>query len=216
MPKMLSTLIQVGLPQGSFAVERTAGRGLPVRRAGRQLVDRPRACRRGRLHHALELSAAPDRREGRTCARRGLHGRREAERGRSGQRVHPRRDHRRRRPSRGRLQPRVGRRSRRRRGDRLTSRRRHGVVHGLDPCRQARQRARGADRQARHPRARRQVGERHPRRCRLREGRRGRRGQVLPELGPDLLRAHAHAGAPVTARRGRGDRREDGRDVRDR
>ena len=75
------------------------------------------------------------------------------------------------------------------------------------------QRARRADGQARHPRARWQVGERHPRRCRLREGRRRRRGQVLPELGPDVLRAHAHAGAAVAARRSRGDRGEDGRDV---
>ena len=45
--------------------------------------------------HAVELPAAPDRREGRAGARRRLHGRAEAERGRAAQRVRPRRDHRR-------------------------------------------------------------------------------------------------------------------------
>ena len=77
-------------------------------------------------------------------------------------------------------------------------------------------RARIADGQARHARARRQVGEHHPRRRRLREGRRRRRRQVLPELRPDVLGAHPHAGAARPPRRGRGHRREDRRDLHDR
>ena len=65
---------------------RAAGDGLrrngPGRRArslggaGRQLAGRARAGRRGRLHHAVELPAAPDLREGRAGARRRLLGRR--------------------------------------------------------------------------------------------------------------------------------------------
>ena len=47
-----------------------------------------------RRDHALELPAAPDRREGRPRARRRLHGRAEAERGRAAERLHPRRGHR--------------------------------------------------------------------------------------------------------------------------
>ncbi len=141
-------LIQVGLPQGNFAVQRAARRGLPVRGAGRQLARRSRAGRRRRLHHAVELPAAPDRGQGRAGAGRRLHGRAEAERGRAAQRVHARRDHRRGRPARRRVQPRDRRRPGGRRGDRRAPRRRHGVVHRLDPRRQARQRARRADGQA--------------------------------------------------------------------
>ena len=55
--------------------------------------------------------------------------------------------------------------------------------------------------QARGPRARRQVRQhppRRPRRRRLRGRRPRRRGQGLPELGPDLHRPHPHARAPPT------------------
>ena len=77
-----------------------ARRGVPVRGAGRQLARRARARRRRRLHHAVELPAAPDRRQGRACAGRRLHGRAEAERGGAARRLHARRDHRRGRPAR--------------------------------------------------------------------------------------------------------------------
>ena len=73
---------------------------------------RPRADRRRRLHHAVELPAQPDRRQGRVRVGRRLHRRAEAVGGRAGQRVHPRRDHRRHRvPARG-VQSRHRRRAR--------------------------------------------------------------------------------------------------------
>ena len=56
----------------------------------------------------VELPAAPDRRQGRARARRGLHGRAQAERGGAAQRLHPGRDRARGRPAGGRVQPRVG------------------------------------------------------------------------------------------------------------
>ena len=120
---------------------RGAGRELPVRGDGRQLAGRARADRRRRLHHAVELPAAPDRRQGRLRDGRRLHRGAQAERGRPARRVHPGRDHRRGRPARRRVQPRHRRRPGRRRGDRRPPRRRHGVVHRLDPRRQARRRS---------------------------------------------------------------------------
>ena len=68
---------------------------IAVRGDGRQLARRARADRRRRRDHAVELPAAPDRREGRARARRRLHGRAQAERGHAAQRVRARRDHRR-------------------------------------------------------------------------------------------------------------------------
>ena len=64
-------------------------------------------------------------------------------------------------------------------------------------------------RQAGRPRARRQVRQHPPRRPRrrLRQGRARRRRQGLPQLGPDLHRAHPHARAARAARRGRAHRR---------
>ena len=75
-------------------------------------------------------------------------------------------------------------------------RHRHGVVHGLDPRRQARGRGGVADAEARRARARRQVRQhpaRRPRRREVREGRARRHRQGLPQLGPDLHRADPHA-----------------------
>ena len=68
-------------------------------------------------------------------------------------------------------------------------------------------------RQAGRPRARRQVAQHHPRRRRPRAGRDRRRRQGLPQLGPDLLGPDPDARAPVEAGRGRGHRRDGGRDV---
>ena len=58
-----------------------------------------------------------------------------------------------------------------------------------------------AHREAGRPRARRQVGQHHPRRLgrRPRQGRPRRRRQLLPQLGPDLHRPHPHARAPATS-----------------
>ena len=62
------------------------------------------------------------------------------------------------------------------------SRRRHGLLHRLDPRRAARLRARLGDGQAGGDGARRQVAERDPRRRRPRAGGPRRRRQVLPQL----------------------------------
>ena len=94
-----------------------------------------------------------------------------------------------------------------RRGDRRTPRRRHGLLHRLDPGRTARLRARLGDGQAGCDGARRQVPEPAPRRRRLRAGRPRRGRQVLPQLGADLQRPDPDAGAAREARRGRAARR---------
>ena len=137
MPMVFSQMIQAGLPamvMGSyvdianqFPFEEQIGNSLVVREP----------LGRGRLHHPVELPAAPDRGQGRARARSRVHGRAEAERGGAAQRVHPRRDRRRRRASGRRVQPRHRHRAGRGRGDRGASRRRHGVVHGLHACGQA-------------------------------------------------------------------------------
>ena len=108
-------------------------------------------------------------------------------------------------PARRRVQPGHRHRSRRRRGHRLAPRRRHGLVHRLDPGRQAGHRAGRPDGQAGAPRAGRQVGQRLPRRRQPR-GRAcpGRHLRLLPQLGPDLLGAHPHGRAPRQAGRDRG------------
>ena len=68
----------------------------------------------------------------------------------------------------GRVQPGDRHRPGRGRGDRVAPRDRHGVVHRLDPRRQAGRRARVAVVEARRARARRQVGEHPARRPRRR------------------------------------------------
>ena len=84
--------------------------------------------------------------------------------------------------------------------------RRHGLVHRLDQGRAASQRGRVPDREEGRARARRQVGERDPRRRRSEDRRRLRRLQLLPQLRPDLQRPHPDAGAAGEARRGRAGR----------
>ena len=194
--------------EGQLRHRRATAGHVRVRERSRQLAGRARADRRRRLHHAVELPAAPDRAEGRSGARRRQHRRAEAERGGADQRVHPRRDHRRGRPARRCVQPRHRRRSGRGRGDRRASRRRHGQLHRLDTRRQARRRGGQPDREEDQPRARRQERQRHPRRRRLQQGRCRRCRQVLPELGPDLHRADPHAGAARSPGRSRRHRRD--------
>ena len=131
---------------GELLADPAAGPGGHLGGEGRQLADRARARRRGGGHHAVELPAPPDRRQGRAGARRGLHRRAEAERGRAAQRLRARRDPRGGRPARGRVQPRDRHRAGGGRGDRGAPRDGHGLVHGLDPrrasaCRSWRRRA---------------------------------------------------------------------------
>ena len=111
---------------------RPARHRVPLRGGGGELTHRPRARRRGRGHHPVELPAAPDRGQGGAGAGGGLHRGAEAERGGSAQRLHPGRDPRRHRPPAGRVQPRDRGGPGRGRGHRLAPARRHGVVHGID------------------------------------------------------------------------------------
>ena len=113
----------------------------------------------------------------------------------------------------GRLQPRHRRRPGRRRGDRRPPRRRHGLLHRLDPGRAPRLRARRGDGEAGGDGARRQVAERDPRRRRPREGGARRRRQVLPQQRPDLQRPDPDAGPAPAPGRGRGAGQGDGRDL---
>ncbi len=112
----------------------------------------------------------------------------------------PRRARARRRHSRGRRQrarrPRLGGRKPARRA----SRRREDRLHRLDRGRQPGDAGRGLDDQARHARARRQVGERRLRRRRP-GARRGRRAlRRLRQRRPGLLRALAHPGRALRLR----------------
>ncbi len=91
---------------------------------------------------------------------------------------------------------------------------RHGLLHGIDPGRQAGLRAGLCHRQAGGDGAGRKEPQRDPRRRRLRGGGARRRRQVLPQLGPDLLGADPDAGPARAARRGGGDRRRGGGAVR--
>ena len=117
----------------------------------------------------VELAAQPDRLQGRAGARRGLHDGPEAVRGGAAERHRLRRDPRRGRRARRGVQPRQRRRRQRRRAAVGPPRRRHGVVHRLDPRRRRGGPSGRPDGQAGGPGARRQVGQHHPRRRRLRQ-----------------------------------------------
>ena len=172
---------EVGMPKHQALTASRWVAASPVSRARRsarlpvceELRERARhagADRGGRLHHAVELPAQPDRREGRLHHRGRLHRGAEAVGGRAGERVRARRDHRRDRlPGRG-VQPRerarAGRRARR-------SRRTPTWTWCRSPGRHAPV-ARVAElaahvHQEGRARARRQVAERDARRRRLPE-----------------------------------------------
>src|SRR5439155_679986 len=106
------------------------------RRRGR--CSRPRAGRRGRLHHALQLPDDELRGEDRAGARLRQHGGREAvaRRPPGGRRALP---DRRRVPASGRAELREWQRARDRRGPRPLARRRHDLVHRQHGRRPARQ-----------------------------------------------------------------------------
>ena len=94
-----------GLPHCHLRPVRQDAGQFRLRREGRQFAGPARTGRRGRRDHALELPAAPDRRQGRAGARRRLHRGAQAFRSRAAQRLRAGRDHSRRRPARGRVQP---------------------------------------------------------------------------------------------------------------
>ena len=176
--------------------------------ADRQLAGRARAGRRRRRDHAVELPAAPDRGEGRAGARRRLHGRAQAERGRAAERVRARRDHRRGRrcpPGVFNLVTGIGPVV----GEAIAAHPDVDMVSFTGSTRAGRRVSELAAQTVKRgrARARRQVAERHPRRRRPRGRGHRRRREVLPQLGPDLHRADADARAARAARRGRGDRR---------
>ena len=85
-------------------------------------------------HHAVELSAEPDRRQGGAGARRRVHGGAQAQRGHAAVRVPVRRDPRRRRLAAGRVQPCVRLRPGGGRSHRCPPRRRHGVASPARPA----------------------------------------------------------------------------------
>ena len=155
--------------------------------------------RRRRLHHAVELPAAPGRREGRAGARRRLHRRAEAERGRAADRVHPRRDPRGDRAAEGRVQP--GHRARARSWARRSSR-----APTSTWCRSPDRPAPASGSwsspsqsgEEGRARARRQVAVHHPGRRAGRGGGASRLPVRVPQRRPDLHRvdADARAGEP--------------------
>ena len=107
MTKRLSKQVQVGLPINSFKQAALDRRAVRLRGAARDVDHRPRADRRRRMHHPVELPAAPDLRQGRLRDGGRVHRGAQAERGRPARRLRSRRDRRRGgAPGRG-LQPRV-------------------------------------------------------------------------------------------------------------
>ena len=92
----------------------------------------------------------------------------------------------------------------------VAPRRRHGVVHRLDARRRRGRQVGGPDRQAGVAGARRQVGQHHPRRRRLRQGHRPRHGRDVQQLRPVVQRADAHARAGGPHGRGGRHRRRGG------
>ena len=207
MPLKLSEMIQAGLPAMDFgSMAQLSSRCLGG--GDRQLAGRARAGRRGRGDHPLELPPAPDRRQGGARAGRRLHGGAQALARSSplnafvlaeviddvglpdgvfnlvtgtGPVV----------------------------GEAIAAHPDVDMVSFTGSTRAGRRVSElaSAHRQDGGPRAGRQVAQRDPRRRRLREGGHRRRGQVLPELRPDVQRAHAHARAARAPCRGRADRR---------
>ena len=205
-PAALAQRAQAGAGYAHFATMRGALADFEFERAGRLDVAGPRADRRVRADHAVELADEPGRVQGRPGARRRLHDGAQAVGGVAAQRHRVRRDPRRGRRARRRVQPGAGRRGHRRRRPGRPPRRRHGVVHRLDPRRHRGGPPRRAHREAGRPGARRQVGQHRARRRRP-GGRRGpRRGAHVQQLRAVVQRAVAHARARRAHGRGGGRR----------
>jgi hypothetical protein len=106
MPYKLSQRIQVGSPTATFGMyARMLGDFAFEEQVGNSKVVREPVGRRG-CHHALELPAAPDRRQGRRRARRRLHHRAQALRSGAAECLRAGRDHPRSRRAARRVQPR--------------------------------------------------------------------------------------------------------------
>ena len=130
--------IQAALPQSSFGLyARLAAEFAFEEQVGNSTVVREPVGVVA-AHHALELSAAPDRRQGGAGARGRLHGGAQAQRGGTAQRLHPGRDRRCRGPAGRRVQPDQRHRSVGRRGAGAAPRGGHGFVYRLDSRRAAR------------------------------------------------------------------------------
>ena len=217
MVKAMSKIIQVGLPINSFNSAATLAETSSTRSRSATQPRRARADRCRRLHHAVELPAAPDRGQGRLRHGRRLH------RGAQARRRSPR--------STRSCSPRSSTRSGLPAGV-------FNLVSGDGPS--------VGEAIAAHPgvdmvsftgstRAGRRVAAVAAETIKkvalelggksaniigddlddddLRQGRGRRHRQVLRQLGPDLLGPHPHAGAPLEAGPGRGRRRRHRREV---
>ena len=153
-----------------------------------------------RPDHALELAALPDHGEGGPGAGGGLHRRPEAQRAVAAERAAVRGSGARRRRSGGCVQPGQRPRCGGRRRTGHAPRRRHDLDHRLHPGRRAGGAGRRADRQARRPGTRRQVGQRHPARCRSRARHTGRGGGGHAQRRPVVQRPYPHDRAARTPR----------------
>ena len=165
------------------------------------LLDPARTRRRGRVHLAVELSAADGRVEDPAGDRGRQHHRAEAVGAHAADQPAVRRDRHRGRPPAGR-----GERAHRhgrglRRGAAPPSRRRHGVVHRLDPGRPDGAGGRGHERQAGSSRARRQGPVRGLRRRRPDRGDPRSRGRQLDQHRPGLHGRDPGDRAPLALRR---------------
>ena len=158
--------------------------------AGRRvsLLHEQGAGRRRRPDHPVELPVAHGRVEARPCARDRLHRRAQARRADAAVGAAAGRAHARGRPAGGRRQRRCRVRRDRRRGARRARRRGQDRVHRLDRGRQAHRARRDGQPQARLARARRQVAEHHPVRCRRRRRDRRRRAGDLLQPGRGVQR----------------------------
>ena len=136
MVKPLSLAVQAGLPLNSFNVSPSVVSPSPSRRS-RQLADRARAGRRGRVHHPVELPLHQIAAKVAYALAAGLHRRAQALGGGPAQRLRAGRGRRRDRPAGGGVQYGLRGRPGGRRGHRRPPRRGHGVVHRLDPGRPA-------------------------------------------------------------------------------
>ena len=192
----------------SAARPRRARRPRTGRGEHRQLAGRPRADRRGRRDHPVELPAAPGGGEARARAGRRLHGGAQAQRADPADRVPALRRGRRGRAAAGGAQP----GPRHRAGGRRGASPAHPDVDMVSFTGSTATGARiiAARRRPDRPGragAGRQVGQRDPRRRRPGHRGQGGRRQRPAQLRPDLHRVDPDAGAPRPVRRGARPRR---------
>ena len=166
-PLKIATRVQAGLPLTVLRGYVELAARPPAEETRRQLAGRPRAGRRGRRDHPVELPAAPGRGEGRPRARRRLHGGAQAERADPADR----RTCSSTRSTRPGCPPGVvnlvtGTGPVGRRGHRRAPGRRHGLLHRLHGHRPADLAPRRRPDRPGRAGARRQVGQRDPRRRR--------------------------------------------------